>query len=506
MTRSGRGRNGSAQADRADRAVIDIGSNTVRLVVYSGSRRTPGVWLNEKVTAKLGRDLASTGKLPAKSMALALNGLARFAAILRDLEIDDVQCVATAAVREASNGPQFLDEVRSLGLEPRLLSGEEEANISAMGVIGAFPRAEGIVADLGGGSLELVAIGDGTYHDGISTPLGTLRLPALRELGEREFRKAVNKELAAADWAKQQSGPLYLVGGTWRALAIFAMHKSKYPLTDPHSFQLSNADAEKVAKKLSRMEPSQLSAISGISSSRASGLPNAAAMLRVILSTLKPDGLIVSSWGLREGLLFERLEPAARDQDPLLAAVAHFTAPRGTSLSHATMIAGWTSRVVAPGGRGTERLRLAAIMLALAQTRLEPNMRMKHSFDWAMDKRWMGLDHRGRALIGAALRGACNKPDLTDDLLKLASEEELREAASWGLAFRLCRRIGAGSRASMLTSRLSREDGKLVLWLDQSRAELASDHVTSDLKALASWLGCEPDLRIGEPALQPPAS
>ncbi len=497
MTRKGPRRNGTIQPDRADRAVIDIGSNTVRLVVYSGSRRTPSVWLNEKVTAKLGRDLAETGRLPDKSMALALSGLARFAAILRDLEIGDVQCVATAAVRDAKNGPEFLDEVRALGLEPRLLSGEEEANISAMGVIGAFPGARGVVADLGGGSLELVAIADGTCHDGTSTPLGTLRLPALREAGERAFRKAINKELKAAGWAKDHDGPLYLVGGTWRAFAAYAMHRAKYPLTDPHAFKMSNAEAEKVAKKLSRMQPSQLESIGGISSSRAPGLPDAAAMLRVIISTLKPDGLVVSSWGLREGLLFERLEPAAREQDPLLAAVTHFTAPRGASLSHATMIAGWTSGVVAPNGRGTERLRLAAIMLALAQVRLEPNMRLKHSFDWAMDKRWLGLDHRGRALIGAALRGACSKPEATPELLQLASEQDLREAAGWGLAFRLCRRIGAGSRASMLTSRLSREDGKLVLWLDESRAQLASEHVTADLAALADWLGCEPDLRIG---------
>ena len=500
MTRKPRAQGGVRQAERADRAVIDIGSNTVRLVVYSGPRRTPNVWLNEKVTARLGKDLSTTGKLPAKSIEMALDGLARFTTILKDLEIADVQCVATAAVREAKNGPQFLKQVENFGLEPRLLSGEEEANISAMGVIGAFPGAKGIVTDLGGGSLELVAIGEGTCHHGISTPLGTLRLPALREGGERAFRKAINKELSAAGWAEGYEGPLYLVGGTWRALAAYAMHRADYPLTDPHAYRLSNADGEKVAKKLSQMAPEKLANIPGISSSRAAGLPDAAAMLRVLLSTLKPDGLVISGWGLREGLLFERLEPAAREQDPLITAVTHFATPRGASLNHATMIAGWTSRVVTPNGRGTERLRLAAILLAMAQVRIEPNMRLKHSFEWAVDKRWPGLGHNGRALIGMALRGACSKPEPPEELLQLASDEELREAASWGLAFRLCRRIGAGSRASMLTSRLSREDGKLVLWLDESRANLASELVIEDLRILANWLGCEPELRLGDPA------
>lgn len=499
MTRNSSARSRALAADRPDRAVIDIGSNTVRMVVYAGSRRAPFVWLNEKVTARLGRDLAATGRLPDKAMELALSGLARFSLVLADLGVADVQCVATAAVRDAANGSAFLDQVRALGLEVRLLGGEEEANYSAMGVIGAFPGATGVVADLGGGSLELVAIGQGRCHHGVSLPLGTLRLPSLREKGDAALQKAVARELEAADWAQRHPGPLYLVGGTWRALASFAMHTSKYPLSDPHAFRLGNEEALKLARKLATMTPDQLVAINGISSSRAAGLPDAALLLQQMLAALEPDGLVISAWGLREGLLFEQLEPDAREADPLLAAVTHFTAPRGASLSGATMMAGWTSSVVAPlsNGNGGERLRLAAILLAKAQTRLEPNMRLRHSIDWALDKRWIGIDHRGRALIGAALRGACARPEPTADLLRLASAEDLREAAGWGLAFRLCRRIGAGSRASMLTSRLLREEGRLVLWLDESRAALASEHVTSDLKALADWLGCPPELRIG---------
>lgn len=487
--------------DRPDRAVIDIGSNTVRLVVYSGSRRAPSVWLNEKVTARLGRDLATSGSLPDKAMDLALSGLARFALILRDLEVDEVQCVATAAVREATNGHLFLDRVRALGLSPRLLSGEEEARYAALGVIGAFPGARGLVGDLGGGSLELVAIADGQCHGGASLPLGTLRLPALRAKGNADFRKAVARQLDTTGLKAAATQPLYLVGGTWRALASYAMHRTRYPLSDPHAFTLSSNEAMKLARKLAAMAPAELVGIDGIPSSRAAGLPDAAALLQVMLTSLQPDALVISAWGLREGLLFDQLEPAAREADPLIAAVAHFTAPRGGSLRDATMTAGWTSSAAASLGPGSERLRLAAMLLAKAQTRLEPNMRLKHSFDWAMDKRWIGIDHRGRALMGAALRGACARPEPTPELLRLASEADLREAAGWGLAFRLCRRIGAGTRASMLTSRLERSNGKLVLWLDRERAELASDHVSSDLKALAEWLGCTPELKISTRAL-----
>jgi exopolyphosphatase/guanosine-5'-triphosphate,3'-diphosphate pyrophosphatase len=494
-----------AGGDPPDRAVIDIGSNTVRLVVYSGSRRAPEVFLNEKVSARLGRDLSTTGKIPRKAMDHALTALARFATLLEDIEVEDVQTVATAAVREAQNGAEFLERVRALGLSPRLLSGEEEALTSARGVMGAFPGARGTVADLGGGSLELVMIEGGECREAVSLPFGTLRLPALREQGPESFQSSVQKELARAGWAAAHPGPLYMVGGTWRALAAFAMREAKYPLTDPHGFRLALEDADRVAKTVGRMAPAELAPIPGIAASRAAGLPDAAAMLRVMLSDIRPEGLLFSSWGLREGLLFERLSGPAQRQDPLLASIGHFCEPRGGSATLATMIAAWTADIVGndhEGGAegGGERLRLAATMLALAVARIEPNLRLRHAYEWAMDKRWLGLSSAGRARLAVALLAACGRPSLPPQLLFLAKEGALREAAAWGLAIRLCRRLGAGSRVSLLTSKLSREDGRLVLWVDASRAQLACGPVQGDLKVLAQWLGLEHELRIGEAA------
>jgi len=489
-----------AGGDPPDRAVIDIGSNTVRLVVYSGSRRAPEVFLNEKVSAKLGRDLSTSGKMPRKAMDHALTALARFATLLADIEVEDVQTVATAAVRDAANGAEFLDRVRALGLAPRLLSGEEEALTSAHGVMGAFPNATGTVADLGGGSLELVRIEGGACHEGVSLPLGTLRLPALREHGQAGFQAAVEAELSRAGWAAAHPGPLYMVGGTWRALATFAMRKAGHPLTDPHGMCLSLEEADQAARQIARMQPAELAPIPGISGSRAAGLPDAAAMLRVVLRDIRPDGLVFSSWGLREGLLFERLSEPAQRQDPLLAAIGHFCEPRGGSVTLATMIAAWTADIGGGGEGGGERLRLAATMLALAAARIEPNLRLRQAYEWAMDKRWLGVDPAARAKLAAALLGACGKPSLQPELLALTREEALREGVAWGLAIRLCRRLGAGSRVSLLTSSLRRENGRLVLWVDAGRAQLASGPVQGDLKVLAQWLGLEHELRIGETA------
>ena len=500
MSSSSAFRRSSARDDRPDRAVIDIGSNTVRLVVYSGSLRAPEVWLNERLMARLGRDLSASGAMPQKAMNCSLAALARYAAIVEDLEITDVQTVATAAVRDASNGPEFLESVSQLGLRPRLLSGEEEARGSAFGVIGAFPGALGTVADLGGGSLELVMIENGDCHDGVSLPLGTLRLPALREQGPAAFRKAVKKEMACVGWAAAHPGPLYMVGGTWRALAVFAMRDCDHPLTDPHAFALGTEDADRIAKRVEGMQPDKLAALPGISASRAAGLPNAAMMLRTMLSELQPDGLVFSSWGLREGLLFQRLPNEVRAQDPLIAGVERVTAPRGGSATLAATIAAWTADAANGNGSGGERLRMAATMLALAAAKVEPNMRTRQAYEWAMDKRWAGLDPAGRARIAAALLAAGGKVAPPAELERLASWEDLREAVAWGLAFRLCRRLGAGSRVSLLTSELRREGASLVLRFDPSRAQLLSDQVTSDLKALAQWLGLEPQVRVGERA------
>jgi exopolyphosphatase/guanosine-5'-triphosphate,3'-diphosphate pyrophosphatase len=399
-------------------------------------------------------------------------------------------------VREAKNGPQFLASVREAGLDARVLSGEEEARASATGVIAAFPKASGVVADLGGGSLELVSIDGGADHHGQSLPIGTLRLGALRSKGPGSFKRAVHRALASAGWASEHPGPLYMVGGTWRAFAKYTMLRLGHPLSDPHGLRLPVEEADRIAKKLARTDPEELRATGRISGLRAGALPDAASLLRVMIAELAPSELVFSAWGLREGLLYQRLQPLARQQDPLLAGVAHFTAGHGGSVSSAAMIAGWTTEVVNGDGATSERLRLAATMLALAASRVEPNIRIRHALDWALEKRWIGLDMPGRARIAAALVGACDQPALPAELLALADEKLLHEALGWGLAIRLCRRIGGGSRSSLTGSALSVEGSKLVLSFDRSGASLLGDPVRSDLDTLAGWLGLGSEVRV----------
>lgn len=477
------------------RAVIDIGSNTVRLVVYGGAQRAPTVLLNERVVARLGSDLRRTGKIPEAAMEVALAGLRRFRRIMTDLHVNEVDVIATAAPRLADNGGEFLERVSACGFRPNLLSGEEEARTSAMGVIGAFPGAEGVVADLGGGSLELIEIRNGECTHGVSLPLGTLLLPDLRSKGSAHFKRKINRALKNEDWAHEMTEPLYMVGGTWRALASYAMHEARHPLTDPHGFELDGHAALKLAKRVRRTDPARLS-ILGVTPMRAEMLPDAAALLYLLLQKLQPTRLVFSSWGLREGRLFDRLDPAAKAQDPLLSGIACFAAPRGGPPTLATRIAGWTVDALPHDGGGSERVRLAATMLALASMQIEPNLRLKQAINWALYKRWIDLSDEGRAMIAAALSANCGQPELPPELLRLASGKRLDEAVCWGLAIRLARRLGAGSRSSLRNSALEIHHGRLVLFLAESHADLWAEHVEQDLANLAGRLGLEPGMEV----------
>jgi exopolyphosphatase / guanosine-5'-triphosphate,3'-diphosphate pyrophosphatase len=525
----------------AARGIIDIGSNTVRLVIFGGPARAPAVLHNEKVTARLGKGVADNGRLAEKGMKAALASLARYAAILRLHGVEDVQCVATAAVRDATNGGEFLERVAALGLSPRLLSGEEEAITSAHGVQSAFPGAHGVVGDMGGGSLELIDIeGDRCTH-GSSLPLGTLRLPALREGGGARFARRVKKMLRSVDWSTAHDQPLYLVGGSFRALARFAMVQQDWPIDDPHGFELSPEEAIKLARKVmepkmaARLSPAKVApvpakaangktaaqklaaqklaiqkpvakqaeriTIPGVSSGRLASLPDAAALLAVLVRELKPQRLIFSSWGLREGLLAERFDAETRAADPMLEGVAAFAAGYSPTLP---VLAGemvrWTARALPatsePDAPRVERLRLGATMLALASLDTEPNLRTEQAADWALRKRWVGLTARGRAMIALAVLANSGRTAVPPALLRLAPIGALRDAVTWGLATRLARRIGGGAVAALAGTSLRVDGAALVLAVRPDLAALCNEAVEKDLRVLAECLGLVPRLDI----------
>lgn len=500
---TGRGdREGTFNGTRPQRAIIDIGSNSVRMVLYGGSLRAPQTLFNEKVMARLGSGMKK-GRLAPRAVELALRGIARWAQILADLGIRDCDTVATAAVREAEDGAAFLDQVRALGLSPRLLSGEEEARVSAMGVLGAFPGAAGMVADLGGGSLELVAIGQGRAASGVSLPLGSLRLPELAGPTYADSVRRLGKVLRDPGPAQPQRGSLYLVGGSWRALAVQVLHQRRSVLTDPHGLELARKDARRLARKIAGMTPEALRRNPRLSAGRAETLPLTGPLLDALLDRLKPDRVVFSSWGLREGLLYDRLPPEEQVRDPLIAGVTEFALMRGCPPTLAARVAGWTVDAMPAGWPGSERVRLAATSLALASMQIEPNLRTALAIDWAMQKRWIALSAEERALMAACIFANGGQCELPAAIAALARRERLEAALCWGLAIRLWRRLGGRSRASLQSTRLLIEDDRLVLLIERSRMALYGAPNEKDHAALAARLGLAAELRtVADGALE----
>ncbi|NVN12178.1 Ppx/GppA phosphatase family protein, partial [Nguyenibacter vanlangensis] len=231
-------------------AVVDLGSNSVRLVVFDGVSRNPITIFNEKSVLRLGRGLNATGRLNEGGVGMAMQVMDRFYAIARGMEADPFEILATAAVRDASNGPEFVAALRARmpGVPIRVLSGEEEADYSATGVLAGLPEADGLVADIGGGSLELIRLSGGQKHEACTLRLGVIRLNDRAEGDLQKARAIADADIAQVDWLDTLQGrPLYLVGGAFRALARLQIARTNYPLNIVHLYTLSGDAAKEMA-------------------------------------------------------------------------------------------------------------------------------------------------------------------------------------------------------------------------------------------------------------------
>ncbi|HEX8412892.1 MAG TPA: Ppx/GppA family phosphatase [Sphingomicrobium sp.] len=478
------------------RAVIDIGSNSIRLVVFDGPARLPTVLLNEKLSANLGRTLSEDGRLPKKAVDAAMTGLRRFAILLQILEVKSSRVVATAAVRDAENGGAFLDSVRALGLTPELLSGEEEANASAMGVLSAFPDADGIVGDLGGGSLELVGVGDHMHGRGDSFPLGTLRLPKLREWGPDTFERHIKKLFGDSGWSGSAAGrKFYLVGGAWRALAQLAMHDARYPLFDPHGYTLSPDEPLKLLARIAESSPKELREIPYMPGSRVASLGDAAALLAAVTRHLKPAALVVSSFGLREGLLYAALPQEIRDQDPLMVAAEDACLSNRCSPEQGALLDRWIAPLFDDDAKDAG-IRRAACLLGAVVRLAERKARAGRSMELALHERWIGLDPRGRAMLAAAMLVRVGERQLPHQLGLLADAASLQRAVAWGASMRLADKLVGPALETLDRIPLSRDANRLSLRIDPALQGLHSEGSEQQLAQIASLLGLSVEARV----------
>lgn len=484
--------------------IIDIGSNSVRLVVYQGRTRTPAVIFNEKVMAGLGRGIASNGRLSDTSVQIAVAALARFALLARDMGVTDLRTVATAAVREARNAARFVDLVRTTcGLDIEVISGEAEARGAALGVIAGIPDADGIVGDLGGGSLELIRVAGGEVHDRISLPIGALRLDAVRKRSNRALRPFIATALDQVGWAAKGAGkPFYTVGGSWRALAQFHIYLHDYPLPVIQQYTMDPGAPDRLVRSLARVEPKTLKDVTAISTSRLPSLPGAALLLSAVVKRLGSSAVVASAYGLREGLLYERMPSALQAEDPLIAAARDEGARQGRFPEHGDMLMTWMDALFGREGAGDElpamrRLRHATCLLSDVAWRAHPDFRAERGLDVALHGNWVAITGRERALLAAALI-ACfgGTPGIgTAVLSSLADAPSLATARHWGLALRLGQRLTGGTASALAASRLSVAGEVLTLTLAARDAPLYGEAVARRLKLLASAMGLSAEYR-----------
>ena len=464
-------------------AVIDVGSNSVRLVIYRLDGRSIWTLYNEKALAGLGRDLPSTGRLSPQGVDIALNALRRFRALLDGWRSEDVTAAATAAVREAADGPAFLKRVRDeTGLVVRVLTGEEEARYAALGVIAGQPDAEGVVGDLGGSSLELVRLNGAAPDDGATLPLGPFALGAPRPLDTGRIQRIIDEALGphANRFASRH---FHAVGGAWRNLALFHMELADYPLHVAHQYEMSRADALSVSRLVARQSRASLERMQGLSKKRIETLPYSAVVLEGLIERLGVEQVIISAFGVREGLLLEAMSPDVRKRDPLIEGCEALTAARGLSSELGGALEAWLTpsfeRLGAVFGDRDPVLLAAACRLADLGARLHPDHRADLAFEQVLRAPIAGMSHPERAFLACvafARHTASPNPPEADTVARVIGPDRRQRARALGAAVRL------GCDLSGRNPRL----------LEKSSLTIRADRLT--LTAAAGW----EDMLLGE--------
>ena len=486
-------------------AIIDIGSNSVRLVAYEGLTRSPTPIFNEKALCGLGRGVLSTGLLPRDGMDKAYEALRRFRVLCDVMEIKHVQVIATAAPRDASNGPEFLAECsRIFGQDVELISGKREAELSALGVACGVHNADGLVADLGGGSLELIDIKGRTFGAGVTLPIGVLSLQDRSGGNLKKAQKIIRKELDHLPQLKAAKGKaIYAVGGTWRSLARLHMKQRGYPLHVMHNYVIPVRDASDFTALIERVSTETIDSIEAVSAARRPLVGYGALVLEELIRKCKPAEIVISAQGVREGLLFERLEAKVLDQDPLIAAAQDLNVLRSRSPRHCEEIVSWTDAFMAtthidetPDER---RLRHAACLLTDIGWRAHPDYRGEQSLNIIANASFIGVDHPGRVFIALAV--AYRHMGLSDDevsprLRELATSRMLDRARILGAALRVAYLLTAAMPGVLPRTPLVCIKDQLELRLPADLGSLAGERVFNRLRSLARVIGRSPVLAV----------
>jgi len=479
-------------------AVIDIGSNSVRLVVYRLEGRSIAPVLNEKVLAGLGRGLSATGRLDPAGVLSAIASLKRFRLMLNALEITEIYPFATAAVRDATDGPAFLKHVsQEAGFNVRVLTGNEEAQFAALGVQAGAPYAAGIVGDLGGSSLELVEL-DGNLADGGETHrLGPLAAGIIDPFDRGQALDFIETALADSRVLSRAQGSVFhAVGGAWRSLARIDMALRSYPLHVLHNYSIPRAEAEALADFVSRQSKRSLEKLQGTAGRRAETLPYAALLLGVLMARGGFERVSLSSYGVREGLLFNTMESHVRSHDPLLSGAAAMAGGDRRTKAFGAALSRWVAPAFDALTPLFDRKREAVLRDACCQfadigAALHPDHRAPTAFDLVLHGPFAGAEHFERAFMAVAIHrryAARGNPPELNVVQRLLSVEARARAEALGAAMRLGADLSARSAILLRDVSLKVVDGSLILHAHSGLGALITDQVRKRLDQLGDAL------------------
>jgi exopolyphosphatase/guanosine-5'-triphosphate,3'-diphosphate pyrophosphatase len=489
--------------------VIDIGSNSVRLVVYEGAVRAPTPVFNEKVLCGLGRSIASTGSLDEDAVERALHALVRFRTIAHVLDVKNLKAIATAAVREAKNGREFLKRgEEAAGCAIEVLSGEKEARFAAQGIMMGFVDADGIAGDLGGGSLELIDLGDGKLRDAATLPLGGLRLIDMTGNRLEKAVEVVDEAIAGLPWLKQGQGrSFYAVGGTWRSLAKLHMEAANYPLRVMQGYAIPTRAALEFSEAVRRSKkPQALPGIAGVARARREVLPYGALVLERLLRQLQPSEVVFSVFGIREGFIYGLLPAHEKKRDPLLSFCEDYAELRSRSVEHAHELCRWTDQIFElPELVETaeeRRLRHAACLLSDVGWRAHPDYRGEQSLNTIAHAGLGGVDHAGRVFLALSVFHRHETSDeggaqFSERLRALVSKRVQKRARIVGAAVRTAHMLSIGMAGVIEDTKLTYEGDKFILTIPKPYAGLDGERLRRRFEQLAALISKGGVIKIG---------
>ena len=479
--------------------VVDVGSNSVRLVIFDGAARSPAYFFNEKILCGLGAGVAETGKLNPEGRARALIALKRFALLAETMKAEPLYCVATAAVREAEDGPDFIKAVKKeTGLKLKVASGEEEARMSAMGVLLGWPTARGLMCDIGGSSMELAEIDNGEIGTCMTSSLGPQKLTGFADdaslCAEIARRVGALRESFGKDYET-----LFLVGGSWRAIARLDMERHDYPLKVLHEYAMTPDSAMETADWIGSHSVEELRALTGSSQERMVLVPTAAKVLQELIRQFSPKQIATSSYGIREGLLYSRMPTSLRRRDPLIEACVHMERTSARIPGFGKVLYEFLEPVFQEASEDRKRLIKAACLLHDVTWRAHPDYRAEVCFDNATRANLGGLDHAGRVFVAVSLlhRYKNSLPDTGFlGVVSLLNEEERQAAEVLGKAMRFGAMLSGASAKMMCSLNYDKDNNLLELIMSPRTQDLFGEVVLSRFESLANALGATTKLTV----------